>query len=219
MPTDHSDLVPHPSPPRPPGRPRSREADEAILGAALDLLIERGLGSTSIEQIARRAEVTRATVYRRFPNLTELLVRAVEWEFRDTASPSFDWADIDAMVTDWADHLSRPRTRRLIRRLYGTIDDLPELLRAYDSAYGSHRGHAVHSTLERARATGQLPPDSDPRLLQQVLSGAALQHLAGLPDTTSAADIKAYFLAVLRLTGLPHEATETAKAAGTAKPA
>lgn len=203
MPTDHSDLVPHPLPPRSPGRPRSPEADEAILGAALDLLIERGIGSTSIEQIARRAGVTRATVYRRFPNLTELLVRAVEWEFRDTAAPSFDWPDIDAMVTDWADHLSRPRTRRLIRRLYGTIDDLPELLRAYDRAHGSHRGNAVHSTLERARATGQLPPDSDSGLLQQVLSGAALQHLAGRPDTTSAADIKAYFLAVLRLTGLP----------------
>ncbi|MFF0739391.1 TetR/AcrR family transcriptional regulator [Streptomyces sp. NPDC004111] len=189
---------------RAPGRPRSREADEAILGSALDLLIERGIGSTSIEQIARRAEVTRATVYRRFPNLTELLVRAVEWEFRDTASPSFDWPDVDAMVTDWADHLSRPRTRRLIRRLYGTVDDLPELLHAYDRAHGSHRGRAVHSTLERARASGQLPPGTDPALLQQVLSGAALQHLASHPDTTSAADIRAHFLAILQLTGLTH---------------
>ncbi|MFI5801888.1 TetR/AcrR family transcriptional regulator [Streptomyces sp. NPDC051561] len=204
MTTDPSDRTsgPPPSLPRSPGRPRSREADEAILSAALDLLIERGIGWTSIEQIARRAGVTRATVYRRFPNLTELLVRAVEWEFRDADPRSLNWPDIDAMVTDWADQLSRPRSRQLIRRLYGTLDDLPELLLAYDTAHGSHRGIAVRRTLERARATGQLPPDSDPTLLQQVLSGVALQHLAGHPDTTSAADIKAYFLAVLQLTGL-----------------
>ncbi|MGW7410959.1 TetR/AcrR family transcriptional regulator [Streptomyces sp. NPDC054863] len=189
---------------RPPGRPRSREADEAILAAALDLLIERGIGWTSIEQIARRAGVTRATVYRRFPNLTELLVRAVEWEYRDIDTDADDlpgWPDIDTMVTDWADRLGDPRARRLIRRLYSTLDDLPELLRAYDAAHGSHQSRAVRTTLERARTAGQLPPNSDPEVLQQVLSGAALQHLAAHPDSTGSEEIKAYFLAVLQQTG------------------
>ncbi|MFH9424313.1 TetR/AcrR family transcriptional regulator [Streptomyces sp. NPDC017529] len=185
-----------------PGRPRSREADEAILAAALDLLIERGVGLTSIEQVARRAGVTRATVYRRFPTLTDLLVRAVEWEYRDADPGSLDWPDIDSMVTAWADHLGEPRARRLMRRLYGTVDDLPELLRAYHKAHGSHRSLAVHTTLERARAAGQLPPNSDPEILQQLLSGAALQHLAAYPDTTGAQEVKAYFLAVLRQVGL-----------------
>ncbi|MEU8890127.1 TetR/AcrR family transcriptional regulator [Streptomyces sp. NPDC048442] len=199
-------MIDHGSPsPRPPGRPRSREADEAILAAALDLLIERGIGWTSIEQIARRAGVTRATVYRRFPNLTELLVRAVEWEFRGADTDTDDlpgWPDIDAMVTDWAGQLSDPRARRLIRRLYGTLDDLPELLRAYDTAHGSRQGRAVRTTLEQARSAGLLPPSSDPEVLQQVLSGAALQHLAAHPDSTGAEEIKAYFLAVLQQTGL-----------------
>ncbi|WP_199810692.1 TetR/AcrR family transcriptional regulator [Streptomyces rimosus] len=196
--------VPAVSPPAPkaPGRPRSREADEAILAAALDLLIERGAGLASIEQVARRAEVTRATVYRRFATLTELLVRAVEWEYRDVNSGSMDWPDIDSMVTAWAEHLGTPRARRLMRRLYGTVDDLPELLRAYHKAYGSHRSLAVRTTLERARAAGQLPPDSDPEILQQLLSGAALQHLAAHPDTTGAQEVKAYFLAVLGQVGL-----------------
>ncbi|MEV5596764.1 TetR/AcrR family transcriptional regulator [Streptomyces sp. NPDC052496] len=185
-----------------PGRPRSREADEAILTAALDLLIERGIGWTSIEQVARRAGVTRATVYRRFPTLTDLLVRAVEWEYRDVDPGSMDWPDIDSMVTAWAGHLAEPRARKLIRRLYGTVDDLPELLRAYHQAHGSHRGLAVRTTLERARAAGQLPPDSDPQILQQLLSGAALQHLAAHPDTTGPEEVKAYFLAVLGQAGL-----------------
>ncbi|MFJ2738600.1 TetR/AcrR family transcriptional regulator [Streptomyces sp. NPDC087440] len=196
-------IDPEASPPRPPGRPRSREADEAILGAALDLLIERGMGATSIEQIARRAGVTRATVYRRFPNLTDLLVRAIEWEYQNTQPEALSWPDVPAMIRDWAGQLSVPRSRRLIRRLYGTVDDLPELLRAYDTAHGSHRGRAVRSTLEQARTTGQLPPHTDPETLQLILSGAALQHLAAYPDTTEPKDIEAYFLAVLRQVGFP----------------
>ncbi|MCF3106555.1 TetR/AcrR family transcriptional regulator [Streptomyces roseoverticillatus] len=186
---------------RPPGRPRSREADEAILSAALDLLIERGAGAAGIEQVARRAGVTRATVYRRFPTLTDLLVRAIEWEYRDLDPGSLDWPDVDAMITDWAGHLSSPRSRRLARRLYATVDDLPELLRAYHDAHGHHRGRAVRAALERARAAGRLPPGSDPEVLQQMLSGAALQHLAAHPDTTSAEEVRAYFTAVLRQAG------------------
>ncbi|MEU7227920.1 TetR/AcrR family transcriptional regulator [Streptomyces chrestomyceticus] len=195
-------LVTSPPPTRAPGRPRSREADEAILAAALDLLIERGAGWASIEQVARRAGVTRATVYRRFPTLTDLLVCAVEWEYRDVDPGSMDWPDIDSMVTAWAGHLGRPRARRLIRRLYSTVDDLPELLHAYHKAHGSHRGLAVRTTLERARAAGQLPPDSDPEILQQMLSGAALQHLAAHPDTTGPEEVRSYFLAILGQVGL-----------------
>ncbi|MEV0261293.1 TetR/AcrR family transcriptional regulator [Streptomyces sp. NPDC050617] len=189
----------HPS--RPPGRPRSREADEAILTAALDLLIERGIGWASIEQIARRAGVTRATVYRRFPNLTELLVRAIEWEYREVDAAPPRRPDIEAMVADWAGYLSRPRTRRLIRRLYGSVDDLPELLHAYHRSHGGPRDQAVHSALEQARAAGRLPADSDPDILRQLLSGAALHHLAACPDTTGADEVEAYFLAVLRQAG------------------
>ncbi|WP_199930803.1 TetR/AcrR family transcriptional regulator [Streptomyces sp. CB02923] len=200
-PESHPTPAPGPSL-KSPGRPRSREADEAILAAALELLIERGVGWASIEQVARRAGVTRATVYRRFPTLTDLLVSAVEWEYRDVDPGSMDWPDIDSMVTAWAEHLGTPRARRLIRRLYGTVDDLPELLHAYHKAHGSHRGLAVRTTLERARAAGQLPPHSDPEILQHMLSGAALQHLAAHPDTTGAQEVKTYFLAVLEQVGL-----------------
>src|ERR687894_120193 len=99
--------------PRPAGRPRSQEADLAILAAALDLLIERGAGQTSIEQVARRAGVTRATVYRRFADKTELLVQAVESVHDDHDPDALDWSDIDHMLTDWAGYLSQPRNHRM----------------------------------------------------------------------------------------------------------
>src|SRR5215831_17407521 len=48
------------------GRPRSEEADRAILAAATELLAERGLGGMSMEEVAAWAGVGKATVYRRW---------------------------------------------------------------------------------------------------------------------------------------------------------
>ncbi|MFD1934941.1 MULTISPECIES: TetR/AcrR family transcriptional regulator [Nonomuraea] len=186
---------------RAPGRPRSQEVDAAILAAALDLLIEYGASQTSIEQVAQRAGVTRATVYRRFADKTALLVQAIESVHRDHEPGAIDWPDVDAMLTDWARYLSDPRNRRMLRRLYGAADDYPELLKAYRDQNGRRRAEAEHATLAAARDSGQLPRDTDLGILQQVLNGSILQHLGSRPDTDSMADIKAYLDAVLRQVG------------------
>jgi AcrR family transcriptional regulator len=186
---------------RSPGRPRSAEADEAILAAAITLLIERGVGQVSVEQVARQAGVTRATVYRRFPNLTELLVAAVEWEYRDTDPGPAEWSSVDAMVNHWAELLAEPRDRKLMRRLYAAMDDHPELLRAYASAHGMRGVEAVRAMLDRAKAAGQLPAHVDSAVLQQVLSGAALLYVSVRPDDSGFDAIRDYFFEVLRQAG------------------
>ena len=186
---------------RPPGRPRSAEADEAILGAAVELLIERGVDQVSVEQVARRAGVTRATVYRRFPNLTALLVSAVEWEYRDADPEGLHWPDVDGMVAHWAAQLSRPRDRKLMRRLYAAVDDFPELLQAYADAHGRHGVEAVRATLDRARSSGELPPHVDSAVLQQMFSGAALAYVGVYPDDSGEDAIRAYFTDILRQVG------------------
>nr|MDT0656524.1 TetR-like C-terminal domain-containing protein [Micromonospora sp. DSM 115978] len=61
-------------PPRPPGRPRSSRADEAIVTATLDLLAEgTAIEALAIEAIAARAGVGKATIYRRWPGKDDLL--------------------------------------------------------------------------------------------------------------------------------------------------
>ena len=66
-----------PSEPRLPGRPRSEQADQAILSAALDLFAECGPDALCIEQVAAKAGVGKATIYRRWPGKEEMLVDAV----------------------------------------------------------------------------------------------------------------------------------------------
>ncbi|MFG1642542.1 TetR/AcrR family transcriptional regulator [Amycolatopsis sp. NPDC049252] len=64
----------------PPGRGRPRDAgrDVAILDATLRLLVASGYEQMSIEAVAAEAGVSKATIYRRYPNKAALVVGAVE---------------------------------------------------------------------------------------------------------------------------------------------
>jgi AcrR family transcriptional regulator len=62
--------------PRRPGRPRSAECDEAILEAAVQLFAEGGLDGLTVEGVAARAGVGKATIYRRYPCKIDLVVAA-----------------------------------------------------------------------------------------------------------------------------------------------
>ena len=65
------------------GRPRTSEADRAILTAAVELLAERGLAAMSIEEVAARAGVGKATIYRRWPSKGLLALDAFVAVFRE----------------------------------------------------------------------------------------------------------------------------------------
>src|SRR5690348_11593173 len=64
------------------GRPRSQEADRAILTATVELLAERGLAAMSIEEVAARAGVGKTTIYRRWPSKGLLALDAFVVSFR-----------------------------------------------------------------------------------------------------------------------------------------
>ncbi|NUR88234.1 MAG: TetR/AcrR family transcriptional regulator [Nonomuraea sp.] len=184
------------------GRPRSQEADAAILTAALDLLIELGAAQTSIEQVAKRAGVTRATVYRRFAGKTELLVEALEWANHDHDPDFTGWRDLDHMFDDWAAHLAEPRNRRLLRRVTALVDDYPELIGSYRLINGGRRAAVVRETLRQAVERGRLPAELDLGVVQEMLTGAVLNHLGSHPDDEDAARVKAYFMAIMKQVGL-----------------
>ncbi|HEY2332861.1 MAG TPA: helix-turn-helix domain-containing protein, partial [Acidimicrobiales bacterium] len=76
---------------RRPGRPRDVRVDASIESATIEELCERGFGGASIEGIAARAGVGKATIYRRFPSREALLFSAAvhfagECEAPDTGS-------------------------------------------------------------------------------------------------------------------------------------
>src|SRR3954453_2356232 len=61
-----------------PGRPRSARVDEAIVEAVFELLSSgQSADAISIEAVAAKAGVGKATIYRRWPNKEALLIDAV----------------------------------------------------------------------------------------------------------------------------------------------
>lgn len=189
------------SAPRSAGRPRSQEADTAILAAALDLLIEVGAEQTSIEQVARRAGVTRATVYRRYPDKTALLLRTLQWALHDDDPAFTGWRDLEHMFDDWGAHLAVPRNRRLLRRVFSTVDDYPKLMTTYHKVNGGRRRAVVREMLARTRGLGHLPAGLDVDVVQEMLSAAVVSHLVSHPDDEGPGEIKAYFMAIMKQVG------------------
>jgi AcrR family transcriptional regulator len=59
------------------GRPRSADVDAAILRATAALLLEAGVEGTTINQVARRSGVARASIYLRYPSRDVLITAAI----------------------------------------------------------------------------------------------------------------------------------------------
>src|SRR3954453_502741 len=83
---------------RPPGRPRSAEADRAILQAALELLAEDGYRLLTMERVRERSGVGKATIYRRYGSKEELVSAAIEHLNSDIPMP----ADTGSVLGDFA---------------------------------------------------------------------------------------------------------------------
>lgn len=69
------------------GRPRSPEADAAIVRAALEQLVACGFEGTTVEAVAARAGVAKSTVYRRYPGKLELLTSVLALSAASTGEP------------------------------------------------------------------------------------------------------------------------------------
>jgi AcrR family transcriptional regulator len=188
---------------RAPGRPRSAEADDAVLTAALDLIAESGVEGVSIEQAAKRAGVARTTVYRRYPTRDALVIAAlvaneaavlISFQIPERPSP----ADL---VATWSSGLSDPRGRRLLRSMMAVPRDHPELWAAFREASVDSRDQSVYDLVVRARENGELAADADVEMVQALLTGAVAVHLTNYPDDTSAEETAAYFWRVLRTVG------------------
>jgi AcrR family transcriptional regulator len=113
------------------GRPRDPSRDEAIFAATLALFAEDGYAGVSIEGVAARAGVGKATIYRRYSSKAQLLVDAMQVcvgateELPDTGDLR---ADLTTMLTVLMNLLRGDRGPVLIafaaeRIRYPTLDE------------------------------------------------------------------------------------------------
>jgi AcrR family transcriptional regulator len=176
---------------RGPGRPRSAEADQAILGATIALLAEGGYDALTMEKVAARAGVGKATVYRRWGSKVELAVDALKASIADVevhATGSLR-DDLTAYVQGMVSWLTE-RTGQVMAGLSAEIQHNAELADALRTNLVAPRRAAMLGALQAAEARGDIRPGVDLEVIVDLLVGPLYLRLliSGVPITQGAAD-------------------------------
>ncbi|MET8759526.1 TetR/AcrR family transcriptional regulator [Lentzea sp. NPDC004782] len=160
------------------GRPRGASVVAAILTAVRAELAETGLEGLSVDRVARRAEVNKTSVYRRWPTKEALVAAAMDGLRTDfAASPDTGSlrGDLHALATPIADLLSRPEGTALARAAIssGAASDIASLA----AHRMSEQVSPVFAIAERARDRGEWRDDADPHQVIFTLVGAILHRV------------------------------------------
>jgi AcrR family transcriptional regulator len=132
------------------GRPFSEKTEAAILSATSELLAEKDLADITIEEVAARAHVGKASVYRRWSSKGTLAFDAFEREFP---------------------------TGRTLRGLIAEVQRDPALQGIWRDRFIGPVRSQHRQMVDRAIARGEIAPETDPDLVMDLLYGAAYHRL------------------------------------------
>ncbi|WP_414167926.1 TetR/AcrR family transcriptional regulator [Streptoverticillium reticulum] len=168
------------------GRPRSAEADRAILDATRAALVELGWGKLTMGDVAARAGVAKTTLYRRWAGKNELVVDAVaalfdeHLELPDRGSLQ---ADVEGVVLQFASLLERPETKTALMAVVAESTRDAALRDRIRSAIVDRQKSLVLIGRARAQTRGELPHEPDETqaarnadLIFDVIAGAVVHR-------------------------------------------
>jgi AcrR family transcriptional regulator len=174
------------------GRPRSEEAHKAILDATLELLIEVGFSALTVEGVAQRAGVGKATIYRRWPSKLPLVVEAFGH------LPGFEEVDTGHLEVDLKETLKAylevfhtTSLGAIFPSLVGERAHNPELSKMLEPVTANRREPFVR-IFERARDRGELAENIDVNLAADLVVGpisVALFFRGRAPSVKAASSI------------------------------
>jgi len=171
---------------RRPGRPRSERAEQAIIDATLDAIGDYGVDGVRCEDVAARAGVGKATLYRRWPGKEDLLIAAFASLKTPLPEPRGESVreDLIAMLEVMAADADDPRYARQFALLHGEGERYPRLVRRYREQVVEPRRDLIRSVLRRGVASGELRPGTDVEVAMLLLTGAVMAR--GKHDATPA---------------------------------
>jgi AcrR family transcriptional regulator len=151
---------------------RSRRAESAILEATVALLAELGFGGLTIDGIAARAGVGKATIYRHWSSKAEVALeafRAFIPPLDDPDTGSFA-DDVRSVVHQIVDGLSNSPLAGILPSLVDAAERDPEVERLFKE-FGSTRRAVLRGIFTRAAQRGELRDDLDADVAIDLLVG------------------------------------------------
>lgn len=160
---------------RPPGRPRDTARETEILNIVLAVMRESGVEAVTFEEVARRAQASKRTLYRRWATKQEMIVAAIKAgpaagnkpEPIDTGSLR---GDLLALLERLEATMQAGEPVSLTIMQAGLRD--PELCEYIEASAGPTGARLTETVLHAAIARGELPTSADPFVYEEV--GAAV---------------------------------------------
>ena len=163
------------------GRPRSEKARQAILAAAAELLLARGLSAVSMDTVAQQAGVSKATIYRWWPTKETLALDALYTEWagarpspRDTGSLR---GDLLSLLRPWARLASSRPYGRVIAALITEAQTDPVFAAEYRERFVEPRRDQARAIFHRAIERGEIPADTKIEVALDILYGPFYHRL------------------------------------------
>lgn len=163
-----------------PGRQRSEAADQAILGATLDVLAEGGFGALTMAQVIHRAGVSSATLYRRWQTKEDLVAAAVASLHPDIDDLVVDTGSLDGDVEAFVRHLAASMSVRrpdIAESIAVQLRRDPGFRDAVYDKFVRPRLAVLRDVLARARERGELGPGLSAEVALTLVAGP-LNHRA-----------------------------------------
>ena len=146
------------------GRPRSESRRTAILAAAGDLMLEGGLSAATMEAIAERAGVGKATIYKWWPSrgavaLEGFMVKAADsWSLPEGASAP---EALRVLVTSATRLFAGTLAGQLMRSLAADAQSHPEIALALREQWFRPRRAVAAEIIRKGIENGELRADLD----------------------------------------------------------
>ena len=167
------------------GRPRSSTAHLAILQAALDLLADVGYDGVSMEAVAQRAGVSKATVYRRWTSKMALVLELLESIAASHAEPDTGSVrdDLRQMVARVELALVHSQYGAVLTALASELPRNPEMAETFRTHFLAARRSGMLAVLRRGVERGELRADADLELVIDLLVGPLYYRVlvSGMP--------------------------------------
>ncbi|MBA9084041.1 AcrR family transcriptional regulator [Fontibacillus solani] len=161
------------------GRPRSTETQQSILSAAYELLLQEGFAAITIEKMAERAKVSKATIYKWWPNKAAVVMDG----FMSAASERLPVPDTGSVFDDITIHavnLTRFLTSReghIITQLLGEGQFDEALAESYRIRYFQPRRLEARKLIEQGVHRGELQENLDIEICIDLIYGPIFYRL------------------------------------------
>jgi TetR/AcrR family transcriptional regulator len=161
------------------------ERPQQIIDAALAIFGERGLAAARLDDIAKRAGLSKGTIYLYFPNKEELfrevirqtIIAQIERAERELATATQQSASdtLTQFVRGYWGYLRSPKFAALFRLIHAELSNFPDLARFYGREVIERIWRLVTSIVERGIESGEFRA-LDPAVAARMLGPMLLMH-------------------------------------------